>query len=49
MLRQVVGLGRTTEFLDSLKDFGFRYATMGGISVGIDDLEVPNEKGRDPT
>ena len=42
---QVVGLGRTTEFLDLLKDFGFRYATMGGISVGIDDLEVPNEKG----
>ena len=41
---QVTGLGRTTEFLDALKDFGFRYATMGGISVGIDDLEVPNEK-----
>jgi len=39
-----VGLHRTTAFLDSLKDFGFRYATMGGISVGIDDLEVPGEK-----
>src|SRR5690606_3644237 len=38
------GLGRTTEFLDGLKDFGFRYATMGGVSVGIDDLEVPPEK-----
>ncbi len=37
-------LARTTEFLDALKDFGFRYATMGGISVGIDDLEVPVEK-----
>ena len=32
-----VGLSRTTAFLDSLKDFGFRYATMGGISVGIED------------
>jgi DNA-directed RNA polymerase subunit beta' len=41
---KVTGLGRTTEFLDALKDFGFRYATMGGISVGIDDLEVPDEK-----
>jgi DNA-directed RNA polymerase subunit beta' len=40
----VTGLGRTTEFLDAIKDFGFRYATMGGISVGIEDLEVPNEK-----
>ncbi|MGD2046280.1 MAG: DNA-directed RNA polymerase subunit beta', partial [Gemmatimonadota bacterium] len=41
---KIVGLGRTTEFLDALKDFGFRYATMGGISVGIDDLQVPYEK-----
>ncbi len=39
-----VGMARTTEFLDNLKDFGFRYATFGGISVGIDDLEVPPEK-----
>ena len=39
-----VGLSRTTEFLDYLKDFGFRYATMGGISVGIADLDVPEEK-----
>jgi DNA-directed RNA polymerase subunit beta' len=39
-----VGLKDTTEFLDRLKDFGFRYATMGGVSVGIDDLEVPREK-----
>ena len=41
----VTGLGRTTEFLDAIKEFGFRYATMGGISVGIVDLEVPYEKG----
>jgi len=39
-----VGLSRTTEFLDNLKDFGFRYATMGGISVGVEDLEIPAEK-----
>ncbi|GMV07952.1 MAG: DNA-directed RNA polymerase subunit beta' [Gemmatimonadota bacterium] len=39
-----VGLKATTEFLDALKDFGFRYATMGGISVGIEDMEVPGEK-----
>jgi DNA-directed RNA polymerase subunit beta' len=39
-----VGLAKTTAFLDALKDFGFRYATMGGISVGIEDLEVPHEK-----
>ena len=39
-----VGLRRTTEFLDALKDFGFRYATLGGISVGLVDLVVPTEK-----
>lgn len=39
-----VGLLRTTEFLDALKDFGFRYATFGGVSVAIEDLEVPLEK-----
>ena len=39
-----VGLNETIEFLDHLKDFGFRYATEGGVSVGIDDLEVPPEK-----
>jgi DNA-directed RNA polymerase subunit beta' len=39
-----VGLSRTTEFLDNLKDFGFRYATMGGVSVGVEDLEIPLEK-----
>ncbi|MEX1183062.1 MAG: DNA-directed RNA polymerase subunit beta', partial [Gemmatimonadota bacterium] len=40
-----VGLKRTTEFLDLLKDIGFRYATLGGISVGLVDLVVPTEKG----
>ncbi len=40
------GLTSTTEFLDHLKDFGFRYATLGGVSVGIDDLEVPPEKAQ---
>ncbi len=39
-----VGLSRTTAFLDNLKDFGFRYATIGGVSVGIVDLEVPEDK-----
>ena len=38
------GLAETARFLDDLKDFGFRYATMGGITVGVDDLVVPPEK-----
>jgi len=38
------GLAPTVQFLDSLKEFGFRYATMGGVSIGIADLEIPGEK-----
>jgi DNA-directed RNA polymerase subunit beta' len=38
------GLGDTVIFLDRLKEFGFRYATGGGISIGIEDLEIPSEK-----
>ncbi len=39
-------LRRTTEFLDSLKDFGFRYATLGGVSVGMEDMVIPAEKAK---
>ena len=38
------GLATTVEFLDRLKDFGFRNATRGGISIGIEDLHIPDEK-----
>ncbi len=38
------GLSDTVTFLDRLKEFGFRFATMGGVSIGIEDLEIPAEK-----
>ena len=38
------GLRGTVPFLDRLKEFGFRYATRGGISIGIEDLHIPEEK-----
>ena len=38
------GLATTVELLDKLKDFGFRNATRGGVSIGIEDLEIPAEK-----
>src|SRR5687768_7265752 len=38
------GLTGTVPFLDRLKDFGFRNATRGGISIGIEDLHIPEEK-----
>ena len=42
-LRQ--GLQRTVSMLDHLKDIGFLYATKSGLSIGIDDLVIPQEKG----
>ncbi len=38
------GLSETVEFLDRLKDFGFKYATVGGLSIGVADLEIPDQK-----
>jgi DNA-directed RNA polymerase subunit beta' len=38
------GLSGTVPFLDRLKEFGFRNATRGGISIGIEDLHIPEEK-----
>jgi DNA-directed RNA polymerase subunit beta' len=38
------GHDTTIKLLDSLKELGFEYATLGGISISIDDLEIPEEK-----
>jgi DNA-directed RNA polymerase subunit beta' len=38
------GLKETVEFLDRLKRFGFDFATLGGVSIGVEDLEIPPEK-----
>ena len=39
-----VGLSATVSFLDRLKEFGFRNATRGGVSIGVEDLEIPADK-----
>ena len=36
----------TVAFLDELKDIGFRYATLSGLSIGIDDMHIPSAKER---
>ena len=38
------GLEVTADFLDKLKNLGFRYATKAGISISIADIIVPNSK-----
>src|ERR1051325_5223457 len=38
------GLQVTVQMLDEVKALGFLYATRAGISIGIDDMVVPEEK-----
>ncbi len=40
----VLGNTETVMLLDNLKDLGFRYATLAGISIGIDDMHIPKAK-----
>ncbi len=41
-----LGNETTVQFLDELKDVGFRYATLSGLSIGIDDMHIPTSKER---
>ena len=41
-----LGNADTVKFLDALKDIGFRYATLSGLSIGIDDMQTPSSKSR---
>jgi len=50
-LRQIIGLcfrragiAKTVRFLDQMKAVGFEYATLGGLSVSIEDVVVPELK-----
>ena len=38
------GLQTTVEMLDALKHLGFTYATRSGMSIGIEDLIIPQSK-----
>src|SRR5207253_4162595 len=38
------GLETTVKMLDQVKELGFRYATRAGLSIGIDDMVIPEDK-----
>ncbi len=42
----VYGADKTAEILDNIKKIGFEYATVSGISWGMDDLKIPQEKAQ---
>jgi DNA-directed RNA polymerase subunit beta' len=39
-----LGLEVTVKMLDRIKDLGFTYATRSGLSVGLDDMVIPESK-----
>jgi DNA-directed RNA polymerase subunit beta' len=38
------GTARTAQMADRIKELGFRYATRAGVSISVEDLQVPQEK-----
>ncbi len=40
------GLERTTIFLDDVKAMGYRFSTISGISIGIEDMIIPDIKDK---
>nr|WP_207192019.1 DNA-directed RNA polymerase subunit beta' [Halochromatium roseum] len=43
---RVLGLKDTVVFADQIMYMGFRMATRAGVSIGLEDMEVPEEKAR---
>jgi DNA-directed RNA polymerase subunit beta' len=41
---QLAGQDETVEVLDRLKELGFEHATMAGVSIGMVDMIIPEEK-----
>ncbi|MBS1261813.1 MAG: DNA-directed RNA polymerase subunit beta' [Calditrichaeota bacterium] len=41
---KAVGNAETATFLDKMKNLGFGYSTLGGLSAGLDDVHIPVEK-----
>jgi DNA-directed RNA polymerase subunit beta' len=41
---EIVGVARTSEFLDDIKELGFYMAFKGGLSFNLNDVIIPPEK-----
>ena len=40
------GSNEAAEVLDKMKELGFKHATLAGFTIGINDLLIPEGKGR---
>ncbi|NOK57687.1 MAG: DNA-directed RNA polymerase beta' subunit [Chloroflexi bacterium AL-W] len=43
-LARLYGSERTAEQADKLKSLGFKYSTHGGMTIGVDDIDIPEAK-----
>src|SRR5690606_11431340 len=43
-LVRIYGSEQTARQADMIKSLGFKYATLGGMTIGINDIEVPEQK-----
>jgi DNA-directed RNA polymerase subunit beta' len=43
-LTRVYGISEVPSIMDKVKDFGFRYATVSGVTWSMDDISVPESK-----
>ena len=41
---RVIGGERTTDVVDSIKNYGFHYATISGTTIAVSDLTIPDER-----
>jgi DNA-directed RNA polymerase subunit beta' len=44
MVFKISGMSRTAHFLDDIKELGFQSAYKGGLSIGLNDVMVPEAK-----
>jgi len=42
----ILGQSATLEVLDQIKELGFKYSTLAGLSFGITDMRIPKAKGK---
>ncbi|PIE85362.1 DNA-directed RNA polymerase subunit beta' [Candidatus Gracilibacteria bacterium] len=41
---ELLGAEGTAKFVNDIKDFGYKYSTVSGISIGKDDMKTPENK-----
>ena len=46
MVYKASGMDRTAQFLDDIKELGFQSAYRGGLSIGLNDVTIPQAKSK---